>query len=209
MPRKRTNSSDKKLTTKQLLIAMWRVAVTTYKAAPLAIIIQLIGSLVTAILPILTTFFAAQTTTALAEAYAGDTTAGNRALLYVVITAGLGVVLTAWGSLQNYVTQLMRYRVEAAMTDRMYEHFLNLDFWRYDDKRTADMYDKAQQFARFFPYVFERLTSIVTYGITLIAGIVALIIVSWWLGLIALLAIIPGLIIQLRLSKASTKHWKD
>ena len=209
MPHRRPAKNGKKLTTRQFLVAMWRVAVTTYQAAPLAIIVQVSGSFITAILPIVTTYFAALTTTALAEAYAGDEAAGGRALSYVFITAGLGVVLTAWSSLESYVSQLMRYKVEAAMTDRMYEHFLNLDFWRYDDKKTADMYDKAQQFARFFPYVFERLTNIITYTITMVAGVIALILVSWWLGLIALAAIIPGLIIQLRLSKASTQHWKE
>lgn len=205
----RRPAKAKKLTTKQFLVAMWHVAATTYKAAPGAIIIQLAGSFITAILPIVTTFFAALTTTALAEAYAGDEAAGGRAISYVLVTAALGVMLTAWSSLESYVSQLMRYRVEAAMTDRMYEHFLNLDFWRYDDKETADKYDKAQQFARFFPYIFDRLTNIITQGLTMIAGVVALTIVSWWLGLIAIAAIIPGLIIQLRLSKASSQHWKE
>jgi len=209
MPHRKLTKNETKLTTRQFVVAMWRVATTTYKAAPMAIVVQIAGSLITAILPIVTTYFAALTTTALAEAYAGDESAGQRALTYVFVTAGLGVVLTAWGSLSNYVSQIMRYRVEAAMTDRMYEHFLGLDFWRYDDKRTADQYDKAQQFARFFPYVFERLTNIVTFGITTVAGVGALVIVSWWLGAIALAAIVPGLIIQLRLSKASTKHWKE
>lgn len=198
-----------KLTTRQYLIAIGRVCQTTYRAAPLAIVVQLIGSLITAVLPIVTTYFAAQTTTALAQAFVGDAAAGGRAIEYVIITAILGVLMTGWGSLESYVTQLMRYKVEAAMTDRMYEHFLELDFWRYDDKRTADMYDKAQQFARFFPYVFDRLSNIVTQLITMIAGIVALILVSWWLGLIAIIAIIPGVIIQFRLSRASAKHWKE
>ena len=116
--------------------------------------------------------------------------------------------MTAWTTLQSYVTQLLRYRVEAAMTDRMYEHFLGLDFWRYDDKNTADMYDKAQQFARFFPYVFDRLANIVTQAITMLAGVIALAIVSWWLAVIAIVAIVPGLMIQLKLSRASTEHWK-
>lgn len=209
MPRRRPTKSEKKLTTRQFLVAMWRVAATTYRAAPLAIVVQLIGSLVTAILPIVTTYFAALTTTELANAYAGDSDAGFRAIEYVLVTAILGVIMTAWTSLESYVTQLMRYRVEAAMTDKMYEHFLSLDFWRYDDKETADKYDKAQQFARFFPYVFDRLTNIITQAITMVAGVVALVIVSWWLGLIVIAAIIPGLIIQLRLSKASTRHWKS
>lgn len=198
-----------KLTTRQYLTAIGRVCTTTYKAAPLAIIIQLIGSLITAVLPIVTTYFAALTTSALAQAFAGDPAAGSRAIEYVIVTAILGVIMTGWGSLESYVTQLMRYKVEAAMTDRMYEHFLNLDFWRYDDKKTADTYDKAQQFARFFPYVFDRLANIMTQVITMLAGIIALTFVSWWLGLIAIIAIVPGVIIQFKLSRASTKHWKE
>jgi len=206
MPRRK---QERKLTTREYVVAMLRVAQTTYKAAPLAIIVQVLGSIITAVLPIVTTYFAALTTTALAEAYAGDETAGERALAYVAVTAILGVVMTGWQSLENYVTQLMRYRVEAAMSDRMYEHFHAIDFWRYDDKKTADMYDKAQQFARFFPYVFDRLAQILTQFITMVAGLVALIWVSWWLGLIVLAAVIPGIVIQFRLSRASTRHWKE
>jgi ATP-binding cassette subfamily B protein len=209
VPRRKPVKQDRKLTTREYALAMFRVAQTTYRAAPLAIVVQLTGSVITAVLPIVTTYFAARATTALAEAYAGNHAAGEQVLLYVGITAVLGVVMTAWQSLESYVTQLMRYRVEAAMTDRMYEHFHEIDFWRYDDKKTADMYDKAQQFARFFPYIFDRLASIVTQFITMVTGLIALIWVSWWLGLIVLAAVIPGILIQFRLSRASAKHWKD
>ncbi len=209
MPRRKSAKQERKLTTREYAVALLRVAQTTYRAAPLAIVVQIIGSIITAVLPIVTTYFAALTTTALAEAYAGDETAGERALVYVGVTAVLGVVMTGWQSLENYVTQLMRYRVEAAMSDRMYEHFHEIDFWRYDDKKTADMYDKAQQFARFFPYVFDRLATMLTQFIAMVAGLVALIWVSWWLCLIVLAAVIPGILIQFRLSRASTRHWKE
>lgn len=210
MPRKRKSSKqERKLTTREYIVAIARVAQATYRAAPLAIVVQVAGSIITAVLPIVTTYFAARTTTALAEAYAGNKAAGEEVLVFVAITAVLGVVMTAWQGLESYVTQLMRYRVEAAMTDRMYEHFHEIDFWRYDDKKTADIYDKAQQFAKFFPYVFDRLANILTQLITMVAGLVALVLVSWWLGLIMLIAVIPGIVIQFRLSRASTKHWKE
>ena len=209
MKARKPTKQEKKLTTRQYIIALAKVAQTTYRAAPLAIVVQVVGAIITAIVPILTTYFAAATTTALAEAYRGNEDAGSQALLYVAITALLGVFMTAWSSIANYISQLMRYRVEAAMTDRMYEHFHSIEFWRYDDKSTVDMYDKAQQFARFFPYIFERLTGIMTQLFTAIAGLVALIIVSWWLGLIMVAAVIPGVLIQLQLSRASTKHWKQ
>jgi ATP-binding cassette subfamily B protein/ATP-binding cassette subfamily C protein len=199
----------RKLTAKQYLFAIASVARTTYKAAPLAVFIKVVGAIVTAILPIVTTYFAALTTTALAEAYAGDPSAGDRAILYVIITAGLGVTLTAWNSLEQYINQLTRYKIDGVMSDRMYEHFLSLDFWRYDDKKTADLFDRAKNFASFFGYVFDRLTSVFTQVITMIAGLVALIFVSWWLGLILIAAVIPSLIVQFKLSRKETAHWNE
>lgn len=209
MARRRKVNSDVKLTKQDYLVAILQVGKITFKAAPFAVILQLMGSIINAVLPIVTTFFAALTTTALAEAYAGDATAGARAMEYVFITAALGLIATAWDSLSSYVTQLMRYKVEAVMTDKMYDHFLQLDFWRYDDKDTADMYDKASRFANFFPYVFDRLSSIVTSLIALLAGLVALMFVSWWLGLILLAAVLPGLYIQFKLSRAQANHWNQ
>ncbi|MEO5949939.1 MAG: ABC transporter ATP-binding protein [Candidatus Saccharimonadales bacterium] len=206
---KRAKKGKRKLSTKQYIFAIARVAALTYKAAPLAVIMQLMGSIVTAVLPIITTYFAALTTTSLAEAYAGNQAAGGHATIYVFITAGLGILMTVWNSVEQYVSQLMRYRVEAAMSDRMYDHFLALDFWRYDDKKTADIFDRASQFARFFPYVFDRLAGVITQFITMVAGLAALLFVSWWLGVIALVAVVPGIYIQFKLSRAQVAHWNQ
>lgn len=195
------------MSTRERFIAIFAVGKITFKAAPGAVLVQMGGALVNAILPIVTTYYAALTTTALAEAFAGDETAGARAITYVIVTAILGIAWTAWNSLEQYVTKLLRYRVEAAMSDRMYEHFLNLDFWRYDDKQTIDTYDKASRFASVFPYVFDRLASVITNFIGLVAGLVALVLVSWWLGLILIAAVIPGIVIQFRLSRAQAAHW--
>ena len=202
-------AETKNLSGRQRAAAIARVAKLTFKAAPGAVVIQIIGAFIDAILPIVTTFFAALTTTELAQAFAGDETAGARAISYVIITAVLGIIMTAWGSIRQYLEKSLGYRVEAAVSDRMYEHFLRLDFWRYDDKQTIDTYDRAQQFARFFPYVFSRLADVGSQFITLIAGLVALILVSWWLGLILLVAVIPGIIIQFKLSRVQTAHWNS
>lgn len=186
---------------------MTGIAKLTYDAAPLAVFIKITGALVTVVLPLVTTYYAALTTTALADAYAGDPQAGGRAISYVIITAALGVLLTAWGSLEQYIDQLTRYQIEAAMSDRMYERFLSLDFWRYDDKDTIDSYDRAKKFADYFAYVFDQLIGLLTQIFTMVAGFVALVFVSWWLGLILLLAVVPSLLIQLSLSRKQAAHW--
>ena len=199
----------KKLTKKQYIIAIAQVGKITYQAAPLMVILQLAGAIISALLPLVTTYFAALTTTALAEAYAGNPAAGQQAILYVIITSILGILMTIWRSIEQFTTQLMRYKIEAGISDRMYEHFLSLDFWRYDDKDTADMYDKAKQFSQFFAYVFDRLSGIVTQFIGMIAGIIALVLVNWILGVILIAAVIPGILIQFKLSRAQTKHWNE
>lgn len=210
--RRKSNPDGKnkrKLTTAQYLRAIGKVMKTTFQAAPVAIVIQFIGAIISATLPVAITFFAAATTSELALAYAGEAGAGEKAIEYVIITALLGIVMTAWSSLENYLTQAMRYKVESAMTDQMYEHFLSLDFWRYDDKETADLFEKARRFAQFFPYIFDRLTTALTAIFSMIAGVTALLFVNWWLALIALAAIIPSFFVQLRLSRLQTNHWKE
>ena len=209
MPRRSPQKNERKLNARQKVMGIARVAAITYKASPLAVFIKLAGTLITSILPIVTTYFAALTTTELANAYAGDEQAGAQAITYVIITAILGVALTAWSSLEQYVNQFVRYKIDAAISDQLYEQFLALDFWRYDDKKTADLFDKSKQFAQFFGYVFDKLASIVTSLVSLIAGLVALLLVSWWLGLILLAAVIPGVIIQFKLSRAQVNHWSD
>lgn len=200
-------SNDRKLTAKDRIFAIGHVAKITFLAAPVMVVVQILGIFITAILPLVVTYFAALTTTSLAEAYAGNQDAGQQAVIYVIVTAVLGICLTVWRSVEQYLTQIMRYKVEAGISDRMYEHFLMLDFWRYDDKHTADLYDRAKKFSQFFAYVFDRLAGVVTQFITMIAGIVALILVSWWLGLIVLIAVIPGIYIQFKLSRTQAKHW--
>jgi ATP-binding cassette subfamily B protein len=209
MPRRKPGNNTRKLNTRQKVVGIAKVAAITYKASPMAVFVKLAGTLITSILPIVTTYFAALTTTSLADAYAGDPAAGARAIEYVLITAGLGVALTAWSSIEQYVNQFVRYKIDAAIGDQLYEQFLSLDFWRYDDKETADLFDKSQQFSRMFSYVFDRLASIFTALISLIAGVVALLFVSWWLALILLAAVIPSVIIQFRLSRKQVQHWNS
>lgn len=207
MPRRGKKDDSKKLSRKELAQAIAKVAKVAFLASPLAVAVKIIGALFVAILPIVITYFAAQTTTALAEAYAGDDAAGARAIEFVIITVVLGIGMTAWQSLESYVSEYTRYKIDAAVTDRMYEHFLSLDFWRYDDKETVDLFDRAKQFASFIGYVIDRLTGVLTQFFVMLGGLVAMVLVSWWLGLIVIAAVVPGIAIQFRLAKLRSDHW--
>lgn len=181
----------------------------TFKTAPFAVVFKLLGSVVNAVLPIVTTFYAARTTTLLASAYNGDPHAKSQVVFCVIITSLLGLVMTAWSSLDNYVQAKIRYLVETRVSNQMFEHFLSLDFWRYDDKDTADIYDRAQKFSQFFSWVFDRIATIVSQLIGIVSAILALLTVNWEIALFILLAIVPGVYVQFKLSRRQIKHWNE
>ena len=67
MPR-RSNTKSHGLSARDYVRLLFGVATTTYHAAPFAIGVQLWGALVGSIPPLITTYFAVATTTALADA---------------------------------------------------------------------------------------------------------------------------------------------
>ena len=148
--------SRPKPTIRQLIRALYSVAKTSLRIAPGMSVLQVTGSAISAGLPIVTTYLAALTTTALAEAYAGDRAAGNRVVWLVAAAALSGVLMAAWGIFERYASELMRFRIKTAMSDVMYERFCAIEFWRYDDKDTIEMYERAKEFAQFF-HIFLRV----------------------------------------------------
>lgn len=202
-------ADKKQMTFKEQTSAIFKVAKLSFDIAPGAVIFKMFGAVVGALLPIATAFFAALTTTALVRAYNGDAAAGEQAIIYIVITALLGLVGIAWSSIDNYVQANMRYNVESKVSDRMYDKFLNLEFWRYDDKETIDLYDKAQKFAQFFAWIFDRFANISSQIIAMVASIVALLVLNKWLALAVLVAIVPAIYIQFKLSRAQIAHWEE
>ena len=196
-------------TIRQLIRALYSVAKTSLRIAPGMSVLQITGSAISAGLPIATTYLAALTTTALAEAYVGDRAAGSRVVWLVAAAALSGVLMAAWGIFERYASELMRFRIKTAMSDVMYERFCAIEFWRYDDKDTIDMYERAKEFAQFFPYIFARLADVVTHTFTFVFTVWALIAINAWLGLAVVLAAVPSVIVQLRLSRLNANHWRE
>ncbi len=207
MPRRKRVKNTKNMTLREQAVSIWRVAKLSFKTAPGAVMFKLFGAVLAAVLPFATAYFAALTTTALVGAYSGDEQAGRVVMVYVVVTALLGLFSMVWASIDQYIQASMRYKIESKVSDQMYDQFLHLDFWRYDDKETADLYDKAQKFAQFFAWIFDRLAGVVSQLITMVIGVAVLFSVNAWIALIVLVAIIPGVYIQFKLSRAQIAHW--
>lgn len=201
--------NKQKLTRVQVVKALANVAKTTYQASPMAVVAKLFGAIITAVVPIVTTYFAAQTTTLLAAGFAGDERAGEQAIWYVIATATLGILSSVWYSVQSYITELTSYRINAAMSDKLYEHFVSIEYWRYDDKETADMFDKAQEFAMFFARFFDIIARIVGSVVEVVVGVATLFFVDVWIGVLIVVAVIPGVIVQFKISRLQSQHWNE
>lgn len=201
--------SDRKLSTAAYVRGLLNVARFSFRSAPTAVAFKLGGVIVNALLPIAVTYFATQTINQLSAAYAGAPGAGHRALVYVIVTAVLGLLTTAWGSIDNYLQQVLRFKVESRVSDMMYEQFVSLDYWRYDDKDTADLYDKANKFSQFYAYIFDRLSTVVSNLTSLIFALAALMAFMPLLALAILIAVLPGVYLQFKLSRAQIAHWNE
>ena len=98
---------------------------------------------------------------------------------YVVITVMLGVIMSFWGIVQSYFERLMRYQLESSINDQMFARLHSLDFWRYDDPATIDMFDRARRFAGSFSYIFLRLNNIATSVVSMVVGLWIISSVGW------------------------------
>lgn len=200
-------AKKKQLSTWQYLKAIAAVAKTAFRLAPSAGVVRVVDSFIGALLPIATTYYAALTTTALAEAYAGNDEAARNVLVYVLITALLGIVTLVWSSIGNYISQKTRYKVSASVEDDMMLKFSSLPFALYDDKNVIDLHEKAKRFSSFFGYIFDTISAMVRSIIGAVGALAALTLVSPWLAVIVSAAVIPGIVIQVRLARQQAQHW--
>lgn len=152
-------------------------------------------------IPLITTYFASLTTTALAAAYAGQAGASEQAIAYLAVTLILAVILAGWHSVADYYEAALRMKIISSVTDNLTTHFLSLNFARYDDRTMIEQFDRATLFARQSGYILSQLTSFLTAIISVLAAFISLLLISWWLGLILVAAMVPSLMVQIRASR--------
>lgn len=173
----------------------------------MAVAVQALDSIVQALLPIATTYLAARTTTALADAYNGVDGAASQALLFVVLTSLVSVVMLTWDSFGSYISKKSRYKIGAAVEEQMMTKFGSLPFELYDDKNVVDLHDRAKRFSYVFSYIFGTIGTMLTSIVSVIGSIAALLVVSPLLAGILLLVVLPGALLQIRLTRQQAGHW--
>lgn len=209
MARRAPKFNKKKLTTKEFAGALFRTLKMAYRAAPAAVYIRGVDILIGATLPVILVVLAAATTTQLVETFNGTPGAERTVIILIVVTSFVGLVQIAWNNVSTYIDRLIRYKVELGISTEMFERFIRLDFWRYDDKETIDTYEKASRFSNFFSYTFMTLGRIVSDVVAIISSIVALGFIAPWMSLMMLAAVIPGVIVQIRIARSQALHWSN
>ena len=198
-----------KLKPKQAIKALAQVARQVYKAAPLAVVVKLIDAVIDAVLPLLTAYLVAQATTALLDAYNGVSGAGDRAIELVIATYIIGLAGLVWSTISRYISEYAQMRITNMMADKLIDKFTNLEFSQYDNKDIVDLYDKADNFTFYAPRVFDDIARIFSSFVQIVIGLVALVAIKWWFGVILLMAVIPSAIVQLKVSRMQTAFWRS
>lgn len=204
---KKSQAGDR-LAFKEYLTAVGRVLKISFSIAPSAIFVKLLGGVLDSILPIITAYLAGRTITEITAAFGGSEESRSLALLFVGLTAFFGLLSALQSTYSNYLDQVLRFKVEAKISDMLYERFIQLDFWRYEDKTTTDLYDKAQDFTNFFAYVFDRIMGIFTSLFGIGSAVAALFFVSPWLAILFFVALLPNIVIQYKISRFNIEHWR-
>lgn len=202
-------TQQQKMSLKSYLNAIGKVLSISFKLSPAAIAIKIFTAALNAVMPLLMAFFAAQTITSITAAFNSQPGAKTAALWYVTLTALIGLLDNIFTSITGYIDQVLRFKIEARISDSLYERFIALDFWRYDDKNTTDLYEKAQDFTRFFAYIFDRVTQLFISLFGMFSAIIALIVVSPWLSIAIFLAIMPSMVVQYKMSRFSVRLWRE
>lgn len=196
---KKTKSLKQKA---KLIISVIKMVI---KTSPAMAVTMIVDAIVRGALPMATTYVVAQTTSCLAAAVAGDSSIVSQ--LYAYILAG-GVLVAAgaiWGIYVSYASTNMYFVISARLADMMWRKYYHLDFSYYDNKKTADLYENAREFAGGATLYFHHIVRIITALIGLASAIGLLLTVNIWLTVIGLVLIIPNLYLTVQRSRKNIK----
>ena len=119
MSRKKPELDSTAIGPKQFLSALWNVIKLSISISKSSIFFKVFNAILNSVMPLLTAFFAAQTTTNLAAAFSGAPGAREKVLFYVVATALLGLTTAGLSSLSSYIDQIVRFKIESKISDML------------------------------------------------------------------------------------------
>lgn len=180
---------------------------TSYRLSPTIVWLKGIDTLVSSTLPVATVYLASITTNELVNVYAGVPGARDAVLGYVGLTAVIALVEQGWMRMSDYIRFKTNDRIESEVNLEIYHKYLSLDYWRYEDKETNDLKDRAERFSRFFQQSFESVFGAIGTIITYVVALVAVGYSSPILAVVLLVAFLPTAWVQLQITRLDITWW--
>src|SRR5665647_2372448 len=174
-----------------------------WDAAPGWTVLNVVMAVVQGVLPLLSVYLMKLIVDAVTEGItsADHAAAFRKAALYIALAAAVGLVAALMRSLGALVTEAMGQVVTDHVSDIIHSKSLAVDLEYYENSKYYDVLHRAQQEAPSRPMrIVSDLMSTGQSLISLIAMAGLLVTLSWALGVIIIVAAIPGALVRVRFS---------
>lgn len=189
----------------EIIGAMARVLLLVWRVSPGKATILVVIEIILALIPIAIAYFSGQLITDIVEAVKTGSPEG----IYVSFAwvSILGVGMASLWPITSLLTSQLRYEIETAVTRQLMEKFARLSVAQRESKDVSDLFEKAETYTHRANWVFTWVLNLAADIIQVAGSLVALIVVSPWLGLIILLSLIPGFALRMRTEGKERRRW--
>ena len=183
-----------------------------YRAAPGWTVLNFSLAVVQGILPLLAVYLMKLIVDAVTQGVteADHAAAFRKAAMYIAMAAGVGLATALLRSLGALVSEAMGQVVTDHVSDIIHSKSIAVDLEYYENSRYYDALHRAQQEAPFRPMriVTDQLTTGQSF-ISMVAMAGLLFTLHWSVGLIVVLAAIPGALVKVRYSRKMYDWQRD
>lgn len=192
---------DSKMTLREKLTMTFKLVKLIFQLSPGSVVLLTIDSIINGVMPFATSYIVAMATNQLALAAAGNAGA-TRALLGWIVAGGLTVIMSAlWYIYFGYASWSVRFKINVGLSQKLFNHYINLDFKCYDDKNMVDGYERANMFVNTTTVIFRDIMQIISAIIGLVSAVVLLWSVNLYLAIVGILLMAPSMYYELAKSR--------
>ncbi len=185
------------------MLHLGRTVRLVWSIAPGWTLANIVLAVVAGLLPLVAIYMTKLIIAAVTEgATAADKTAAFHHVLWLIVVAGLvGLAIALVRSLSQLVSEAQGQVVTDHISDIIHAKSIEVDLEYYENSKYYDVLHRAQQEAPYRPAkIVNDLVSIGQSGISLVAVVIALLSLSWVVGLIIVAAALPGAYFRMRYS---------
>lgn len=200
-----TNKKKEKLSPRQLFIALAKTVRLAVSANPRAMITLTSIQIIASTLPAINAIVAGLLISSLAEAIA--TQYATPFFIILAISTLINLTTFALNSVIGYFNTKIGFDVENYTHTKLLAKYTKVPLAQRENKEFADSFERAEDFARSLEWTFNRVVSMITNIVAFVAAFIAMAVVSWWLALVIVVALIPNFVIVYRSIQMEREKW--